>query len=80
MTLFARACGKVGAIAKGSKRPKSPFDGPIEMLSHGRVVFAESKKDKLATLTEFESAAGTAASSSLRKKLFNLNCCLLAAE
>ncbi|MHC4433863.1 MAG: DNA repair protein RecO, partial [Planctomycetota bacterium] len=27
VTLFARDTGKIGAIAKGSKRPKSKFDG-----------------------------------------------------
>jgi len=77
VTFFARASGKIGAIAKGSKRPKSSFDGPIEMLSHGRIVFAASSKDKLATLTEFESAAD---SPMLRHNLFNLNCCLFGAE
>ncbi len=80
VTFFAKASGKIGAIAKGAKRPKSPFDGPIEMLSHGRIVFAASNKDKLATLTEFESAAGTAGPTLLRNNLFSLNCCLFAAE
>jgi DNA repair protein RecO (recombination protein O) len=80
VTFFAKASGKIGAIAKGSKRPKSSFDGPIEMLSHGRIVFAASNKDKLATLTEFESAAGTAGLAPLRNNLFSLNCCLFAAE
>jgi DNA repair protein RecO (recombination protein O) len=77
VTFFARASGKIGAIAKGSKRPRSSFDGPIEMLSHGRIVFAASHKDKLATLTEFESDVDSAL---LRHNLFNLNCCLFAAE
>jgi len=80
VTFFAKASGKIGAIAKGSKRPKSSFDGPIEMLSHGRIVFAASNKDKLATLTEFESAAGTAGLTLLRNNLFSLNCSLFAAE
>ncbi|RKY23528.1 MAG: DNA repair protein RecO [Planctomycetota bacterium] len=80
VTFFARASGKIGAIAKGSKRPKSSFDGPIEMLSHGRIVFAASNRNKLATLCEFESAAGTAGPALLRNNLFSLNCCLFAAE
>lgn len=80
VTFFAKTSGKIGAIAKGSKRPKSSFDGPIEMLLHGRIVFAASSKDKLATLTEFESAAGTAGPTLLRNNLFSLNCCLFAAE
>lgn len=77
VTFFARASGKIGAIAKGSKRAKSSFDGPIEMLSHGRIVFAASHKNKLATLTEFESDVDSAL---LRRNLFNLNCCLFAGE
>ncbi len=35
VTLFTRATGKIKAIAKGSKRPKSKFDGPIEIFSYG---------------------------------------------
>ncbi|MFQ6036643.1 MAG: DNA repair protein RecO, partial [Sedimentisphaerales bacterium] len=35
VTFFTRATGKIRAIAKGSKRPKSAFDGPIEILSFG---------------------------------------------
>ena len=80
VTFFAKASGKIGAIAKGSKRPKSSFDGPIEMLSHGRIVFAAKNKDNLATLTEFQSAAGTAGLILLRNNLVNLNCSLFAAE
>lgn len=80
VTFFTKATGKIGAIAKGSKRPKSAFGGPIEILSHGRIVFSDSNREKLATLTEFESAAGTAGLTLLRNDLFALNCCLFAAE
>jgi len=80
VTFFARASGKIAAIAKGSKRPKSSFDGPIEMLSQGRIVLSVSDKARLATLTEFECGAGKAGPALLCKNLFNLNCCLLAAE
>ena len=51
LTLFTRAAGKISAIAKGSKRPKSAFDGPVEVFSYGRIVFSDSTKEKLATLT-----------------------------
>ena len=54
VTFFTRAAGKINAIAKGSKRPRSAFDGPIEMFSHGKIVFADSTRERLATLTEFE--------------------------
>jgi len=86
VTFFTKATGKISAIAKGSKRPKSAFGGPIEILSHGRIVFYDSSGEKLATLTEFEPAAGTAGPAPhgtwglLRNDLFALNCCLFAAE
>jgi len=86
VTFFTKATGKINAIAKGSKRPKSAFGGPIELLAHGRIVFCDSSGEKLATLTEFESAAGTAGPAPhgtwglLRNDLFALNCCLFAAE
>jgi DNA repair protein RecO (recombination protein O) len=80
VTFFTKATGKISAIAKGSKRPKSAFDGPIEILSHGKIVFSDTKKETLATLTEFEAASGAAGFVGLHKNLFALNCCLFAAE
>jgi len=77
VTFFTRATGKISAIAKGSKRPKSAFDGPIEVFSHGKIVFSDSTKEKLATLTEFEQQPGL---DFLRTNLFALNCSLFAAE
>jgi len=77
VTLFTRTAGKISAIAKGSKRPRSSFDGPIEMLSHGRIVITQHDKDKLATLTEFQQSPGFSA---FRSNLFAMNCCLFAAE
>jgi DNA repair protein RecO (recombination protein O) len=80
LTFFTRDTGKIGAIAKGSKRPKSSFGGPFEIFSYGNIVFAESNKDKLSTLTEFESSFGGAGFSKLSANLFALNCCLFGAE
>jgi len=80
VTFFTRAAGKIGTIAKGSKRPKSAFDGPIEIFAHGKIVFSDSNKEKLATLTEFEPARGQTGFIALRSNLFVLNCCLLAVE
>jgi DNA repair protein RecO (recombination protein O) len=77
VTFFTKATGKISAIAKGSKRPKSAFDGPIEVFSYGRIVFSDSSREKLATLTEFEQQPGF---THLSKNLFALNCCLFAAE
>ena len=76
-TFFTRATGKISAIAKGAKRPKSAFDGPIEVFSHGRIVFSDSSREKLATLTEFEQQPSFP---KLRNNLFALNCCLFGAE
>lgn len=76
VTLFTKATGKISAIAKGSKRPKSAFDGPLEVFSFGSVVFSDSR-DKLATLTEFQQQPGFA---DLANNLFALNCCLFGAE
>jgi DNA repair protein RecO (recombination protein O) len=77
VTLFARLTGKFSAIAKGSKRPKSAFDGPIEVLSVGEIVVAGANRDKLATLTEFSPQPGRGA---LRRNLFALHGALFAAE
>jgi DNA repair protein RecO (recombination protein O) len=77
LTLFTRAAGKISVIAKGSKRPKSAFDGPVEVFSYGRIVFSDSSREKLATLTEFEQQPGFA---DLANNLFALNCCLFGAE
>src|SRR4030042_3053482 len=74
VTLFTRINGKINAIAKGSKRPKSAFDGPIEVFSYGKIVFSDSSREKLATLTEFQQ---TPAFSCTADNLFALNCCLL---
>jgi len=80
VTFFARNSGKVGVIAKGAKRQRSPFGGPIEMFSCGNIVFSDSTREKLATLIEFEPLAGIADSSVLSKDLFVLNCSIFAAE
>jgi DNA repair protein RecO (recombination protein O) len=79
-TFFTRRTGKVAVIAKGAKRPRWPFGGPIEVFSCGKIVFSDSGRDKLATLVEFEPLAGIADSSVLAADIFVLNCCLFAAE
>ncbi len=77
VTLFARQAGKVRAIAKGSKRPKSAFDGPLEMLSFGDIIFSASHGSALATLTEFQPQP---VRGELRRNLHALQSGLLAAE
>ena len=77
VTFFTRATGKISAIAKGSKRPKSTFDGPVEMFSYGKTVFSVPTREKLATLTEFEQQPSF---TNLANNLFALNCASFAAE
>lgn len=77
VTFFTRENGKLSAIAKGSKRPKSPFDGPIEILSFGSIVFSNSTKEKLATLTEFQQEPAFV---HLTGNLFALHCAYFGAE
>jgi DNA repair protein RecO (recombination protein O) len=77
VTMLGRLSGKIRAIAKGSKRPKSAFDGPIEPLSFGAIVFSGTHKDKLATLTEFQPQP---VRGELRRNLAALQSALLAAE
>jgi DNA repair protein RecO (recombination protein O) len=77
VTLFGRLSGKIRAIVKGSKRPKSAFDGPLEPLSFGDIVFSGFRKDTLATLTEFQPQP---VPGELRRNLAALQNALLAAE
>ena len=58
VTFFARQSGKISVIAKGSRRAKSPFDGPIEIFSFGDIMFYASEEEKLSTLTEFQQKSG----------------------
>jgi DNA repair protein RecO (recombination protein O) len=77
LTLFGRDSGKISAIAKGSRRAKSSFEGPVEIFSFGNIVFAKSNSGKLATLTEFQQFP---IFRQLRNRLFLLNCGLFASE
>lgn len=80
VTFFARSAGKISTIAKGSKRPKSPFGGPIEIFSCGNIVFSDTGADKLATLAEFEPIFDGQDGTGLQNDLFTLNCCFFAVE
>ncbi|MBP8605478.1 MAG: DNA repair protein RecO [Phycisphaerae bacterium] len=53
VTLLTRQHGKIAAMAKGSRRPKNRFDGPIEIFSRGEAVFIAKESGGLAALTEF---------------------------
>ena len=77
VTLFTRSAGKLSAIAKGSKRKKSSFDGPIEIFSYGDIVYTHPEKVRLATLTEFQQMPTF---QYLSSKLISLHCGMFAAE
>jgi DNA repair protein RecO (recombination protein O) len=52
VTLFTEDFGKIGALAKGAKRPKSPFEGALDLLAVVRIVFLRKSSDALDLLTE----------------------------
>lgn len=52
VTLFTEDFGKVGALAKGAKRPKGPFEGALDLLALIRIVFLHKSSEALDLLTE----------------------------
>jgi DNA repair protein RecO (recombination protein O) len=52
VTLFTEDFGKIGALAKGARRPKSPFDSALDLLAVCRIVFIDKSSDVLDLLTE----------------------------
>lgn len=51
-TMFTRDFGKIGAMVKGARRPKSPFESAIDLLTISRIVFIHKSTDSLDLLTE----------------------------
>src|SRR5437773_241187 len=52
LTIFTREFGKVRAIAKGSRRPKGPFESALDLLCLCRIVFLAKSSDALDLVTE----------------------------
>lgn len=52
VTLFTREHGKIGALAKGGRRLKGPFESALDLLSESRLVFLRKSSDALDLLTE----------------------------
>ena len=52
VTLFTREFGKLGAIAKGARRLKGPFESALDLLAVCRIVFLHKSSDALDLLTE----------------------------
>lgn len=51
-TLFTEDFGKIGALAKGARRPKGPFEAALDLLAVCRIVFLHKTSDALDLLTE----------------------------
>ena len=78
VTLFTRNHGKVAAMAKGSRRTKSSFDGALEVFSFGEVMLIiKESGGQLAMLTEFSQQPGFRM---LSQNLDALNAALFASE
>ena len=77
LVFFTAQNGKLSVIAKGTRRAKSSFSGPIELCTAGDMVFSLKDGEKLGTLTEFNP---TFLGFALRKKLFAINCGFFACE
>ncbi|MEX0688835.1 MAG: DNA repair protein RecO [Pirellulales bacterium] len=52
VALFCREFGKLRALAKGAWRPKSSFDGGLDLLSMSQVLVLRKSSDGLDLLTE----------------------------
>jgi DNA repair protein RecO (recombination protein O) len=52
VTLFTRDFGKIAALAKGARRPKSPFESALDLMAVCRIVFLHKSSDALDLLTE----------------------------
>ncbi len=49
LTLYTPEHGKVKAIAKGSRRPKSKFGGHVELLTHSQLLLAHGRSLDIVT-------------------------------
>jgi DNA repair protein RecO (recombination protein O) len=52
VTLFTREFGKIGALAKGGRRLKGPFESALDVLALCRIVFLRKSSEALDLLTE----------------------------
>ena len=77
VTLLCREYGKLTVMAKGSRRAKNKFDGPIELFALGEVSLSPGVGEAMGTLTEFNQQP---VFRGLRANLEALNAAMLAAE
>ena len=49
---LTRECGRISTVAKGARRPKSPFVGKLDLFYEAEFSFARSRRSELHTLRE----------------------------
>ncbi|MEZ6244100.1 MAG: DNA repair protein RecO [Phycisphaerales bacterium] len=54
VSLFARATGVIRGVAKGSKRPRSPYSGGLEVLTRGELTAALKRPGALSIVTSWD--------------------------
>ena len=52
VSLFTREFGKIGALAKGARRLKNPFESALDVLTLCRIVFLHKSSEALDLVTE----------------------------
>lgn len=52
VTMITRDLGRISALAKGARRPKSPFESALDLLSACRIVCLHKNTETLDILTE----------------------------
>ena len=54
VTFFTRNFGQLSGIAKGARRPKSPFLGTFDLLNHNEIMYYRHTRSSLHTLSHSE--------------------------
>ena len=52
ITWFTEAHGKLKTVAKGARRPKSPFAGRLDLFFAAEITYAHSRQSELHSLRE----------------------------
>jgi DNA repair protein RecO (recombination protein O) len=52
VTWLSEACGKIKTVAKGARRPRSPFAGKLDLFYEAEIQFVRSRRSDLHTLKE----------------------------
>ena len=71
VTLMTRDFGKITALAKGARRPKSPFEAALDVLAICRIVFLHKSSGAMDLLTEAKLERRFRSSSKELKRLYS---------